>query len=93
VQLIYLATNISLKGSKASLIAGLGVGTLYGVSGYLLHQNADYGIELALLSSALLTGGMLPRAIRVGKPLPVSLVILGAVNCAYFGRKWFEFNQ
>ena len=35
------------KGSKPSLIAGLSLGSSYALSGYLINQNKDYGLELA----------------------------------------------
>lgn len=36
------------KGSKASLIAGVSIGILYAISGYMLQQNMDYAHETAL---------------------------------------------
>jgi uncharacterized membrane protein (UPF0136 family) len=84
-------TGFYLKGSKPSLFGGLAIGALYGASGYLLKQNANWGIELALFSSVLLAGGMLPRALKVQKPLPITLVILGTLNTAYYSRKYLEF--
>ncbi|CAN3355927.1 hypothetical protein DICA4_C01596 [Diutina catenulata] len=83
----------SRKRSMPSLIAGLAFGGLYAVSGYLLKQNADYGLELALGSSATLLMAGLGRAIptQFKKPLPLMLVALGGLSTAYYTKKYNEF--
>lgn len=81
------------KGSIPSLIGGLGVAAIYGGAGYLLKQNADYGLELALGGSTLLLAAGLGRAFptKFRKPLPLFLVVLGGVSTAYYGKKYNEF--
>lgn len=80
------------KGSLPSLIGGVAVGSLYGISGYLLRENANGGLETALLASALLLGAGLPRAIRLRKPVPIGISVLALVSLGYYGKKWSDFN-
>lgn len=79
------------RGSVPSLVAGVAIGGLYGYSGKLLHENAEYGIELASASSALLILGMLPRAIKTRKPLPITLSLVGFSALAYYSKKYSDF--
>lgn len=81
------------KGSFPSLVAGVAFSALYGGAGYLLKQNADYGLELALGTSTFLLVAGLARAIPTSfsKPIPVTLVILGSVSTAYYAKKYNEF--
>ncbi|KAK8097863.1 uncharacterized protein PG998_013349 [Apiospora kogelbergensis] len=64
--------------SKPSLIAGVGLGISYAYAGmlthllgYLIKQNRDYGTELALGNSAVLTASAIPRIIKTGGRAPV----------------------
>ncbi|KAI5958819.1 hypothetical protein KGF57_002253 [Candida theae] len=81
------------KGSVPSLIGGLGVATLYGVSGYLLNQNANYGIELALGTSSLLLAAGLSRSVSTGfkKPVPLVLLALGGISTGYYAKSYADF--
>ncbi|RLV95506.1 hypothetical protein JA1_000966 [Spathaspora sp. JA1] len=81
------------KGSVPSLIGGLAISTLYGTAGYLLNQNADYGLELALGTSAFLFAVGLARAIPTSfkKPLPLVLVALGGISSGYYAKKYNDF--
>ncbi|EDK45074.1 hypothetical protein PVL30_002749 [Lodderomyces elongisporus] len=81
------------KGSLPSLIAGTAVSVLYGYSGYLLKQNANYGIELALGTSSILLVAGLARAIPTGfqKPVPLILLLLGSVSTGYYFKKYNDF--
>ena len=81
------------KGSVPSLMGGLAVGALYGTAGYLLHENRDGGIETALAASVLLLGAGLPRALKLRKPMPIMLSLLGAASLAFYGKKWADFNM
>ncbi|CAG8512687.1 7540_t:CDS:2 [Ambispora leptoticha] len=65
--------------SIPSLVAGLGIGVLYGIAGYRIQQNIDYGHELAAASSTVLAGSMVPRSIKNPKPVPLTLSILSNV--------------
>lgn len=81
------------KGSKPSLIAGATVGLVYATAGYLLKQNADWGLELALGASSVLLAAGVSRAIPTNfkKPLPLVLVGLGSLSTAYYAKKYNEF--
>lgn len=81
------------KGSVPSLVAGLGVSALYGVSGYLLNQNANYGLELALGTSSLLFAAGLSRSASTGfkKPIPLALVFLGGLSTGYYLKNTTSF--
>lgn len=81
------------KGSIPSLIAGSAISILYGSAGYLLKQNADYGLELALGTSAVLLVAGLGRAVptKFKKPLPLVLTVLGGTSTAYYWKKYKEF--
>lgn len=81
------------KGSVPSLVAGTTFAVLYGTAGYLLKQNADWGLELALGTSLTLLVAGAGRAIptQFHKPLPVLLVLLGGLSTAYYARKYNEF--
>ncbi|KAK6205085.1 transmembrane proteins 14C-domain-containing protein [Scheffersomyces amazonensis] len=83
----------SRKGSLPSLVAGLTFGTIYGYSGYLLHKNADWGLELALGASSFLLATGLARSIptKFKKPLPLVLTVLGGLGSAYYLKKYNEF--
>ncbi|KAJ0116994.1 hypothetical protein J7T55_003409 [Diaporthe amygdali] len=81
-------------GSKPSLIAGVGLGASYGVAGYLLKENKDYGSELALGSSVTLLGAATSRCIKTKfrAPVPLGLFATGGLATWYFFKKYREFN-
>ncbi|KAK6459999.1 transmembrane proteins 14C-domain-containing protein [Scheffersomyces coipomensis] len=81
------------KGSLPSLIAGVTLGSLYGVSGYLLKQNGDYGLELAVFNSTVLLLAGLSRGVKTQfkKPLPLVLIGLGSLGTGYYLKKYNEF--
>lgn len=64
------------------------------VSGYLLKQNKDYGSELALANSVLLTGSAIPRIIKTGgrAPVPIALGVVGGLATYYYQKKFREFR-
>ncbi|KXJ85570.1 transmembrane proteins 14C-domain-containing protein [Microdochium bolleyi] len=80
--------------SLPSLIAGVGLGTAFGYAGYLLKTNQDYGSELALGSSVLLTGSAIPRVIKTGAraPVPLGLLATGSLATFYYQKKFREFR-
>lgn len=65
-----------------------------GISGYLLKQNKDYGSELALANSVLLTGSAIPRIIKTGgrAPVPIALGVVGGLATYYYQKKFREFR-
>ncbi|RMZ84259.1 hypothetical protein DV738_g807, partial [Chaetothyriales sp. CBS 135597] len=73
-------------GSIPSIAAGLTVGTLYGLGGYRIQKKLPYGVELALVASIILAGSSIPRAIRLGKPLPIGLSVLATTGLLVYGR-------
>ncbi|KAK6854452.1 hypothetical protein PG990_007912 [Apiospora arundinis] len=80
--------------SKPSLIAGVGLGISYAYAGYLIKENRDYGTELALGNSALLTASAIPRIIKTGgrAPVPLTLGAAGLLASYYYARKVQEFR-
>lgn len=62
--------------------------------GYLIKQNRDYGTELALGNSALLTASAIPRIIKTGgrAPVPLALGSVGLLASYYYTRKVQEFR-
>ncbi|KAJ4424277.1 hypothetical protein N0V82_000977 [Gnomoniopsis sp. IMI 355080] len=82
-------------GSKPSLIAGVGLGASYGLAGYLLRENKDYGSELALGNSLALVGAATSRCMKTGwrAPVPLGLFATGSLASYYFLRKYKELNH
>ncbi|KAI8924833.1 transmembrane proteins 14C-domain-containing protein [Entophlyctis helioformis] len=76
--------------SVPSLVAGLTFGALFATASFLIRENRDYGVELAAVSSVLLAGAMLPKAIRARKPVPITLSVLGTLGSAYYAKKWLD---
>lgn len=76
-----------------SLVAGVGVASMYGFAGYLIKENRDYGHETAVAASAILAGAMLPRAIKSGfkKPVPAALSVISLAAGAYYVKKVIEY--
>ncbi|KAI8058901.1 transmembrane proteins 14C-domain-containing protein [Thamnidium elegans] len=77
--------------SMPSLIAGLGVGALYGAAGYLIQQNKDYGHETAVAATTLLGGAMIPRAIKTRKPVPIALSVISLAAGTYYVKKVIDY--
>ncbi|KAI8063899.1 transmembrane proteins 14C-domain-containing protein [Gongronella butleri] len=77
--------------SVPSLVAGVGVGALYGVAGVLIKDNADYGHETAVGASLLLAGASIPRAIRTRKPIPGLLAVASVTAGAYYVKKVIDY--
>ncbi|KAI1203075.1 transmembrane proteins 14C-domain-containing protein [Nemania serpens] len=73
-------------GSVPSIAAGVTVGLLYGLGGYRIQTRQSYGIELALLASIVLGGSSIPRAIRLGKPVPTVLSLISVFGLYTFGN-------
>ncbi|CAG8604402.1 10237_t:CDS:2, partial [Cetraspora pellucida] len=85
------AGYVSTK-SIPSLTAGLGISALYGVGGYLIKRNKNYGHESAFVASTILAGSMIPRAIKNKKPIPLALSVMSVFVGAYYARKIYEFR-
>ncbi|KAI8342954.1 transmembrane proteins 14C-domain-containing protein [Chlamydoabsidia padenii] len=77
--------------SIPSLVAGIGIGGLYGAAGYLIKENANGGHEMAVGTSLLLTGAMLPRAIKTKKALPIALAVTSFAAGAYYTKKVVDY--
>lgn len=79
-----------VKGSKPSLAAGALFGGAFLASGWMMKENKANGVELALGTSALLFGAILPRALKTRLPAPVVLSFIGATGSLYYGRKLYQ---
>ncbi|KAK7744828.1 hypothetical protein SLS62_009990 [Diatrype stigma] len=75
-------------GSIPSIAAGLTVGLLYSLGGYRIQGRQPWGVELALLASVVLGGSSIPRAIRLGKPVPTLLSVLSVFGLVTFGNEF-----
>ncbi|RYP47252.1 hypothetical protein DL768_006636 [Monosporascus sp. mg162] len=73
-------------GSVPSIAAGLTVGLLYGLGGYRIQSRQPWGVELALLASVVLGGSSIPRALRLGKPVPTVLSVISVFGMVMFGN-------
>lgn len=62
--------------------------------GYRIKKNQDYGTELALGNSVMLTGSAIPRIIKTGgrSPVPIVLGATGALATWYYQKKVREFR-
>ncbi|ORZ30818.1 putative transmembrane protein 14 [Catenaria anguillulae PL171] len=80
------------QGSRPSLIAGVTLGAAYATAAYLLKNNLDYGTELALGTSLVLTAAMAPKAIRGRKPHTMVMGAAGTLATAYYGKKMYEWR-
>ncbi|KAG8691000.1 hypothetical protein FRC09_011771 [Ceratobasidium sp. 395] len=76
--------------SAPSLVAGVGVGALYGYAGYQIRNGGQYGYETALAASIILFLSSVPRA-RKG-PVPLMLAITGAASAAYYAKVVYDFR-
>ncbi|KAJ3063310.1 hypothetical protein HDU99_004884 [Rhizoclosmatium hyalinum] len=76
--------------SLPSLLAGISVGALYGTSAYLIKNNKDYGYELALGTSILLTGAVGPRALKTKARVPLGMATLGLLGTGYYSKKLYQ---
>jgi uncharacterized membrane protein (UPF0136 family) len=64
---------------------------MYGVAGYLLKENKNYGHETGLVASVIMASSMLPRAIKTHKGFPVTLAICSVATGAYYTKKMIEY--
>ncbi|RHZ54035.1 hypothetical protein Glove_431g30 [Diversispora epigaea] len=78
------------KRSVPSIIAGLGIGALYVLGGVLMQRNKIYGYETSLAASIILAGSMVPRTIKRGTPIPLSLSILSIGMGTYYVKKIYD---
>jgi uncharacterized membrane protein (UPF0136 family) len=62
--------------------------------GYLIKENKDWGTEIALGNSLLLTGSAVPRIIKTGAraPVPLALGAAGGLATYYYQKKVREFR-
>lgn len=80
------AYGYAVRGSVPSLVAGLGIGALYGYSGRLIgHGRWLDGVDLSILTSLILVGAMGPRAYRTGAAVPMAMTGVGTGLLARMG--------
>lgn len=58
------------------------------LGGYRIQGRQPWGVELALLASVVLGGSSIPRAIRLGKPVPTLLSVLSVFGLITFGNEF-----
>jgi uncharacterized membrane protein (UPF0136 family) len=73
--------------SVPSLVAGVGIGAMYGTAAYIIKENRYYGHETALTASVILAGSMVPKAFKTKKPFPITLAILSTATGIYYTKK------
>lgn len=81
------------KGSIPSVVAGVGVGSLYLFGGYRMQNKQSYGLELAIFASLLLAGSSIPRGIKTKSPLALGLGALSLCGLLTFGNAYKSMNQ
>ncbi|KIY43100.1 hypothetical protein FISHEDRAFT_78848 [Fistulina hepatica ATCC 64428] len=79
------------RGSVMSLVAGLGVGSLYLYSAYRIRELSSYGLEGAAAASTILLLSSLPRVTK--GPVPLMLAVSSLVTGAYYGRVIYQIHQ
>lgn len=79
------------KSSLPSLVAGVGLGLIYGIAANRIQKNKDYGHETALTASIIMASSMVPKAIKTHKPFPVALAICSVATGVYYTNKIFEY--
>jgi uncharacterized membrane protein (UPF0136 family) len=79
------AVGFARKGSRASLIAGATIGSLFGVAAFLSSQEAkaNAGRAVGAVSGGALALGMGIRAQKSGSRVAASLALLGASALLY----------
>ena len=81
-------------GSRASLAAGCGLGSLLVGSGMLISQGNDLeGHGLALGSSTVLSGAMGMNFARSRAAVPGVIAVVGMVSALYHGKKTLEWAE
>lgn len=55
------------KNSIPSLVAGLGIGSCFAISAWMMSKNDVNGIKVYGVTSGILAAGMIPRAIKTRK--------------------------
>lgn len=66
-------------GSIVSLVAGAITGVLLIIAGVLLPEHREFGLGLALLTSAILAGQFIPRVFRTRRLVPAGMMSLLSV--------------
>ncbi|KAJ1757665.1 hypothetical protein GGH12_002672 [Coemansia sp. RSA 1822] len=80
-----------IKGrSFVSLVAGMGIGSIYWFAGRRIEKNQTMGHDIALSASTLLLFFMAPKALRTRAPVPIIMTTLGTASTAYEAKKSYE---
>ncbi|KAJ2347640.1 hypothetical protein IWW50_002035 [Coemansia erecta] len=76
--------------SVVSLVAGMGIGSMYWFAGHRIQHNQSMGHDIALGASTILLFAMIPKALRTRAPVPVAMSVLGTASAAYETKKGYE---
>lgn len=76
--------------SLPSLVAGVGVGALYGVAAFRISDHKKYAYETAIVASVLMATSMVPKAMKTTKAFPVTLAVCSVATGAYYTKKLVE---
>ncbi|KAJ2846255.1 hypothetical protein IWW36_004437 [Coemansia brasiliensis] len=80
-----------IKGrSVVSLVAGVGIGSIYFFAGHRIQKNQSMGHDIALGASTLLLCAMGPKAFRTRAPVPLVMTTLGTASAVYSAKKGYE---
>ncbi|KAI0258934.1 hypothetical protein BC834DRAFT_670409 [Gloeopeniophorella convolvens] len=85
------ATSFARTRSIPSVVAGVGIGTLYLYSGEHLRSPTTRGPEAALGASALLLATSLPRAAR--GPVPAMITLMATATGAYYAQTVYNMRR
>ena len=81
-------------GSKPSLAAGVGLGSLLIGSGVLISKGNDLeGHGLALGTSSVLGASMGARFVQTRAVMPGTMAVMGVVSALYHGKKTLEWAE
>ncbi|KAI7884980.1 transmembrane proteins 14C-domain-containing protein [Mucor mucedo] len=76
--------------SLPSLVAGVGVGVLYGIAASNIQGKGKYGQETAIAASVIMASSMVPKAIKTSKAFPVTMALCSVATGAYYTKKMVE---
>ncbi|KAG0145765.1 hypothetical protein CROQUDRAFT_63599 [Cronartium quercuum f. sp. fusiforme G11] len=76
--------------SVPSLIGGIVIGSIYGLSGHRIQSGGRYGLEMATAASALLLASSVGRFKKA--TVPKVLTGTGFLGTAYYGKQVHDYG-